>query len=336
MDTSFQPELQASYYQHKAAKLASYQPVAFDITWNNSIGNQEKYYSGNLGSFDNQGDRLVMQCFNGSRDKQRGTSNTNQNISCSFDPSSMLCITCTSEHDVIPPRVVSHHKPISIAFGDQNFLACQPTDTGDCIRTIRLENSSLLELADIALELFEYSQPPPGTVMLFCSLSHLVRVGTSIYASQWVMLVNKVGIRWPGVKICPLPFILAHEIIGSAGSNMTELACWYSMVYSGDTQGLKDTLELLLKQVNKNSRNIQPLRYEESYCIPLPTSLSMQRDNNSTSVCAQDIHSHQRYSLCGYGVHGDCPLSQTRARQRFLCQPEPTGLPVKGHGASPC
>ena len=64
MDTSFQPELQASYYQHKAAKLASYQPVAFDITWNNSIGNQEKYYSGNLGSFDNQGDRLVMQCFN--------------------------------------------------------------------------------------------------------------------------------------------------------------------------------------------------------------------------------------------------------------------------------
>ena len=159
---------------------------------------------------------------------------------------------------------------------------------------------------------------------------------TSIYASQRVMLVNKVGIRWPGVKICPLPFILAHEIIGSAGSNMTELACWYSMVYSGDTQGLKDTLELLLKQVNKNSRNIQPLRYEESYCIPLPTSLSMQRDNNSTSVCAQDIHSHQRYSLCGYGVHGDCPLSQTRARQRFLCQPEPTGLPVKGHGASPC
>ena len=112
--------------------------------------------------------------------------------------------------------------------------------------------------------LFEYSQPPPGTVMLFGSLSHLVRVGTIIYALQWVMLVNKVGIRWPGVKICPLPFILAHEIIGSAGSNMSELACWYSMVYSGDTQGLKDTWELLLKQVNKNSRNIQPLRYEES------------------------------------------------------------------------
>ena len=152
MDTSFQPELQASYYQHKAAKLASFRPVAFNITWNNSIGNQEKYYSGNLGIFDNQGDRLVMKGFNGSRDKQRGTSNTNQSISCSFDPSPMLCITCTSEHDVIPPRVVSHHKPIAFAFGDQNFLACQPTYTGDCIRTIRLENSSLLELADIALD----------------------------------------------------------------------------------------------------------------------------------------------------------------------------------------
>ena len=116
--------MQASYYQHKAAKLASFRPVAFNITWNNSIGTQEKYYSGNLGSFDNQGDQLVMKCFNGSRDKQRGTSNTNQNISCSFDLSSMLCITCPGKHDVIPPWVVSHNKPIAFAFGDQNFLAC--------------------------------------------------------------------------------------------------------------------------------------------------------------------------------------------------------------------
>ena len=121
--------------------------------------------------------------------------------------------------------------------------------------------------------------------MLFGSLSHLVRVGTIIYALQWVMLVNKVGIRWPGVKICPLPFILAHEIIGSAGSNMSELACWYSMVYSGDTQGLKDTWELLLKQVKKNSRNIQPLRYEESYCIPLPRSLSSSVTTAQVFVC---------------------------------------------------
>ena len=73
MDTSFQPELQASYYQHKAAKLASYQPVAFDITWNNSIGNQEKYYSGNLGSFDNQGDRLVIRTSSHARRRTQET-----------------------------------------------------------------------------------------------------------------------------------------------------------------------------------------------------------------------------------------------------------------------
>ena len=109
------------------------------------------------------------------------------------------------------------------------------------MRIVRLENSSLLELSDIALELFENSPPPPGMVMMYGSLNHLVRVRTSIYASQWLMLVNKVSIRWPGVKICPAPFILAQEIIGTAGKYLHKLACWYSTIYSGDTQGLRNT-----------------------------------------------------------------------------------------------
>ena len=282
METSSQPVMQASYYQHKAAKLASFRPQAFNITIGNTVGTSEAFHTGNLGSFDNHGDKSVANCFNGSRDKQRGTGNTNQNISCSFDPSSMICITCTGKHEALPQRAVTQNNPVVFAFTDQNYPACLPSDNGECVRIVRLENSSLLELSDIALELFENSPPLPGTVMMYGSLSHLVRVGTSIYASQWVMLVNKVSIRWPGVKICPVPFILAHEIIGTAGKYLHELACWYSIIYSGDTQGLRNTWELLLYKVQANSKNVLPLPYEESYCIPLPGSL-----NSSVGTTAQ-------------------------------------------------
>ena len=141
---------------------------------------------------------------------------------------------------------------------------------------------SLLELADIAFELFEHTQPVVGTVFLFGTLSHLIRLGTSIYASQCTMLVTRVGIKWAGVKVCPLPFKLSHEIIGTSGRYAKELACWYRNVYSSDTQGLTGTWKFMVNTFTSNSKNEEPMRYEESYCILLPTSYS-----NSASTTAQ-------------------------------------------------
>ena len=81
----------------------------------------------------------------------------------------MPCISCPIRHEVMPPRSVTHDKPVAFAFSDQNFTASLPSQSGDCLRIIRLENLSLLELADIAFELFEHTQPVVGTVFLFAT-----------------------------------------------------------------------------------------------------------------------------------------------------------------------
>ena len=69
-----------------------------------------------VGSFDSEKGLLEM-CYMGSR-VLRGTEVANQNISLSFDPSIMTCITCPKEHSVFRGG-----KSVCVCVSDQNFVS---------------------------------------------------------------------------------------------------------------------------------------------------------------------------------------------------------------------
>jgi hypothetical protein len=86
---------------------------------------------------------------------------------------------------------------VCFVLSDQNFIATMPGSEGkDCLKIVRIENSSLTELANIFLEIMEYKTVKPGTCILLTSLSHLSRVGAAAYAAEWRVAVNMLVSRW--------------------------------------------------------------------------------------------------------------------------------------------
>jgi hypothetical protein len=82
-----------------------------------------------------------------------------------------------------------------VYLSDQNFLASLPSNgEKKCLNIVRIEDGSFTELADIFCEIFDGRKIAPGTCVLLGFLSHLGRVGGSIYASiyaqEWRGMVH--------------------------------------------------------------------------------------------------------------------------------------------------
>jgi hypothetical protein len=136
----------------------------------------------------------------------RGNETVNQSISLSFDPTNMVCLSCNAEHNVVG------NKPLMMCFSDQNFVASLPFSNGNCVSVARVENSSLVELLEIAKEILSNIKLPEGSVLLFGSASYLGRCGTSLYASEWTSLV--AGRLRAGVACTSVPLFrsLCHRV----------------------------------------------------------------------------------------------------------------------------
>ena len=67
-----------------------------------------------------------------------------------------------------------------------------------------MESASLSELRDLTIEIFENVKLPPGLVVCVGSVSHLHRVGLTIYAQDWIRCVDTLSKGISGVRICPL------------------------------------------------------------------------------------------------------------------------------------
>jgi hypothetical protein len=79
----------------------------------------------------------------------KGNVVVNESLSCSFDLSKLNCLSCGTEHNIIGKD------PLIVLFSDQNFPGTLGCRNGKCIKNIvRLENSSLSELFEIAREIF--------------------------------------------------------------------------------------------------------------------------------------------------------------------------------------
>ena len=133
----------------------------------------------------------------------------NQNISLSFDPATLQCITCPTQYSILATGEGS--APPIMVFSDQNFLPILSKGSS-CISITRLEDESLDELVvDLATEILYRQSIPVGSLLLLGSASHLHNVGTSIYAVDWCSAVAKVSAQLRNIKTLPLIPILREN-----------------------------------------------------------------------------------------------------------------------------
>jgi hypothetical protein len=62
-----------------------------------------------------------------------------------------------------------------------------------------MEDASLSDLCRLSREIFGNVRFPEGSVLLFGSASYLARVGTGLYARDWISLVADFEKTVPGV-----------------------------------------------------------------------------------------------------------------------------------------
>jgi hypothetical protein len=183
---------------------------------------------------DKQLDDEIKECFKGPRIEKNGVT-VNQFLSCSFDPATLLCITCGREHKILE----GEGGPDCFAVTDQNFIGTLPgNDQKKCLHIMRMENASLTELANIFLEVMEGKNLKPGTCILVGSLSHLSRVGVEAYTAEWRACVHMLTSKWAGISVCPLFPIHASALPGNLFGELLILHTWFKSVYAGTTRGL--------------------------------------------------------------------------------------------------
>jgi hypothetical protein len=88
-----------SYTQVRSAREASMTVEVTDISCNENALITERKKGYRVGSMDKNLNNEILNCFKGVRIEKNGNL-VNQYLSCSFDPSTNICITCSTEHNV--------------------------------------------------------------------------------------------------------------------------------------------------------------------------------------------------------------------------------------------
>jgi hypothetical protein len=167
------------YAQCRAAREAAMAAEVTDISCNSNALSTEKKKGFRVGSMDKNLGNEVLDCFKGARIEQNGNL-VNQFLSSSFDPSTLTCITCSNEHSIWGGGDGTE----CFVLSDQNFVATLPGSEGkSCLKIMRIENASLIELAGIFIEAMDKKMVKAGTCILITSLSYLSRVGAAAYAA---------------------------------------------------------------------------------------------------------------------------------------------------------
>jgi hypothetical protein len=95
---------------------------------------------------------------------------------------------------------------------DQAFPALLPTDDGNCLVVVRVEDGALSELVSVFCDIFARNVSPagslpPGSVVLLGSLSHLSSRGICNYAEELVRNIGSLAARvGAGVEVVPMVF----------------------------------------------------------------------------------------------------------------------------------
>jgi hypothetical protein len=87
----------SAYAQCKAAREAANRRIVDDISCNENAMVSSTLGGDRVGSMDRGIDKSIENCFKGARIEKNGVL-VNQYLSCSFDPATLVCITCENEH----------------------------------------------------------------------------------------------------------------------------------------------------------------------------------------------------------------------------------------------
>jgi hypothetical protein len=126
-----QVDLGSGYTQCRAAREAAFVSTVVDISCNeNMLGTETKKWD-RIGTLDKQLDDEIKDCFKGARIEKNGVT-VNQFLSCSFDPATLLCITCGREHKILE----GEGGPDCFAVTDQNFIGTLPGNDKKSVFTL--------------------------------------------------------------------------------------------------------------------------------------------------------------------------------------------------------
>jgi hypothetical protein len=122
------------YYQCRSARLAGFCDNLISISVDDTLGKKILAPSPVIGTFETH--IGIEKTFHGSR-VLKGGSVVNQSISCSFDPSNLVCVSCGNDHKIISSS------PAVFVFADQNFVPSLSDSQKSCINITRIENTTL-------------------------------------------------------------------------------------------------------------------------------------------------------------------------------------------------
>jgi hypothetical protein len=260
----------STYVQCKSARAHSLKQNTLDCTMGTYTGTVNKVQHERVGSLAFGGDSTLNKTFRGSR-ITTGDRVVNQNISISFDPLTMICTCCTTQHSIVPTDGTG----LAIAVTDQNFNS-SITGRSTCIPIIRVEDATLHELFEFTLEIFSRTALPTGTLFLVSTVSHLAKVGTTIYCLEWQRLLHRFGERWPNCRVGPLPPILREDTCGEIGRSLVVLQHWFSTVYTGVQSILypKEAWDWVVRALTRGVIPPQDLDHVDISTTALPATLT--------------------------------------------------------------
>jgi hypothetical protein len=134
-------EMDATYFQCRAARLSGHKDQLISVSRDDSFGRTVIVPSAVIGSFENHSN--IAATFHGSR-IMRGNQTVNKSLSASFDPGKLVCVSCATEHSILSKS------PSVVIFLDQNFVPTLTAKEQCCISIVQIENCSLLELYEMA------------------------------------------------------------------------------------------------------------------------------------------------------------------------------------------
>jgi hypothetical protein len=182
--------------------------------------------------------------------------------------------------------VIVEKKPVTVFFSDQNFCAMLPGVNNDCLAIVRMEDASLSELLKLSIELFGDVRFPEGSVFLYGTASYLSRVGTGIFAREWLSVISNADRVWPGVRICPLIPLILSECPGTLSRELSEIAAWFAIVYENNPLGMQLPWSAVVSATENLSVGATTVPHMDSYKIPLPKNLSDTTQLNSMTFCS--------------------------------------------------
>lgn len=269
-ETDFEkPTMSSTYYQCKSARQAKNTCEKVVVSIGEDTCDSSVQTPCRIGSLDCMGDTEILRTFRGSRI----TSNSlpvNQNISCTFDPANLTCVVCPNPHKILAKG--REDSPPILIFSDQNFVSTL-CGGNSCVAIARLEDASLTELGDIALEMLDRHIIPAGTIFAFGSASNLHISGTTIYASDWCKLVGRLSARYSEIRIIPLIPILREDCPGILGRQLLELKTWFERMYNNTQLGMSPIWQMFVDHMKKTDEDGFDFGFTEVYTVGLPSSL---------------------------------------------------------------